>query len=684
MGARSSAIEVWDNRTLSGYDAAVVFFLVPRSRPRMTGHSTRVSSTLAYVAAVLLLAGVNATCIASRLNDGLRDVTRWGVHFYDVSLFVLLGLLCGLLAWLWRAVAERWPNLSGPHQARLALVVLGTVLGAVMLEKDFANFASKQELPVGPLWLGALAGMVASAGLVLAQWVLRGRLRLGYLAGLAALGLAYANGSVLEDNYPGIHFVVALTALVLLAVPLRRMMVRLPLRPAATCLVAALLVGLVPVLMPPTRAVRQNLSVSAGSVLTPFVVPWLPQRLAVADQRLAIENSEWFKSRDQVADIPATASELLPPNGAVLLLTVEALRADVVESRKHDDVLPNLARLRDEGLRFTMARSPTPSTLTTVTSLLTGKYYSQIYFTEHEPGKVNPITDRSVRVPNLLSKAGVRTVHARAVHGLGSNFGVGRGFDVEPATPKSFGRAKELMDIILGELKGLKSDPQRRLFLYGHFVDSHAPYTLGGKRATQFDSYLAELALIDRELGRLLEYLDKQSLSSRCLLIVSADHGEAFGEHRMRYHALSVYDELLRVPLLFHHPRLQKAAIGTPVTTLDLSPTILDVFGLPTPGCFMGQSMKSLLLGGTVKFTRPIAADSGRRKQALFFPDGIKVLRDLQTDTVQVFDLRRDPKELHELTDTQRDVEPYIGATERFFETHTLKIPGWKPPWRTF
>lgn len=82
--------------------------------------------------------------------------------------------------------------------------------------------------------------------------------------------------------------------------------------------------------------------------------------------------------------------------------------------------------------------------------------------------------------------------------------------------------------------------------------------------------------------------------------------------------------------------------------------------------------------------SRPIAADSGRRKQALFFPNGMKVIRDLTTDSVQVFNLAQDPRELRDLTDTPQDVEPYIGAMERFFATHTLKIAGWQPPWRSF
>jgi arylsulfatase A-like enzyme len=145
-----------------------------------------------------------------------------------------------------------------------------------------------------------------------------------------------------------------------------------------------------------------------------------------------------------------------------------------------------------------------------------------------------------------------------------------------------------------------------------------------------------------------------------------------------------VYDEMLRVPLLFQHPVLNSAAVAEPVTLIDLSPTLLDLFGVPTPGDFMGQSLAPALRGDALAFTRPVAVDSGRRKQALFFDDGTKVIRDLMQDTVEVYDLEQDPEELRDLTDSARDVEPHILAMERFFEVHTLKVPGWKPPWRSF
>jgi arylsulfatase A-like enzyme len=265
---------------------------------------------------------------------------------------------------------------------------------------------------------------------------------------------------------------------------------------------------------------------------------------------------------------------------------------------------------------------------------------------------------------------------------LAASTGVGVGFDVESKTRRDYGPAAEVMDLLLEQLATTGGSPA---FLYAHFVDSHAPYTLGGRRGSQFERYLAELALVDHEVGRLCQYLRENQLEQRTLLVVSADHGEAFGEHGMKHHAQSVYDELLRVPLLFRAKTLTPRRIDTPVTLVDIGPTLLDLFGIPTPADLMGQSLVPLLAGGRFEARRPIVADSGRRIQALVFPDGVKAIRDLHRNTQEVYDLKRDPGELRDLSgDPDFPASRYSAGLAAFFALHTLKRPGWEPPWRKF
>jgi len=637
-----------------------------------------------YGLAASLVAATNAIQLVARLGQQLRWVTRVRVVVYDVLLFLLLGGCIAVLVWSWSSLTRRLSDNLRPWAPLVAQLLLGGWLGATILANDFANFVGKHEIPLPPAVPGALvgaaAGLLATRALPLVNkpWHRQSCL-------FAALIAASANARILPGNYPGLHLLVAVSSLLLFSTAISTwVQQRCGARMLAAIPAAVVFASVAVLLLPPSRIVRQNLGTSAGSAVVPFALPWLPEQHSKSTRRLAVEQTEWFRPRSAASSVPAHEVPWFAPYGSVLLLTVDALRADVIEGRKYDTILPNLARLRDASLRFTSARSPSPSTTTTVTSLLTGKYYSQIYFTEYAPGKVNPITDQSVRVPELLVHAGILAVNVRALWSLGPDNGVGRGFNEEPKTERDYGHAEQVMDLILGQVERLRREPKQRLFLYSHFVDSHAPYTLGGKRATPFDSYLAELELVDRQLGRLLEQIATPQLASRCLLIVSADHGEAFGEHDTRFHANTLYEELLRVPLMFYHPALASSAKADPVTLVDLGPTLLDLFGVATPGDYMGQSLVPMLLGTPGQFTRPIAADSGRRMQALFFADGMKVIRDLTRGTVQVFDLRNDPAELRDLTDGDREVEPYILAMEHFFEVHTLKVPGWKPPWRSF
>jgi arylsulfatase A-like enzyme len=293
-----------------------------------------------------------------------------------------------------------------------------------------------------------------------------------------------------------------------------------------------------------------------------------------------------------------------------------------------------------------------------------------------------PKGDRSQRWTELLSEHGVHTVHAVGLRGLSARNGVGRAFDVEHATRSNYPLAEDLADVVLHELDELDEKPG---FIYAHFVDPHAPYDRGKRAGSAFERYLSEVAVVDRELGRIAEKLEQPSLRERAVLIVSADHGEAFGEHGRTAHASTVYDELLRVPLLISGPGLEARTIATPVSLVDIGPTILDFFGLPTPGSFMGESLAPLLAGRPASLTRPIVADAGRRIQAMVFPDGTKAILDLQRRTTEVYDIEHDPGELDNCASSPNfPAQRYTDALRHFFDVHTLKRRGWEPPRRKF
>ncbi len=90
------------------------------------------------------------------------------------------------------------------------------------------------------------------------------------------------------------------------------------------------------------------------------------------------------------------------------------------------------------------------------------------------------------------------------------------------------------------------------------------------------EKYDYEIAYVDGFVGRLLDAVDKNGLKDKTMVVVVSDHGEAFGVHRfagqtMFFHGQTLYDELLRVPMLIRVPGVKPAVVDTPVMLVDLA-----------------------------------------------------------------------------------------------------------------
>ncbi len=133
-----------------------------------------------------------------------------------------------------------------------------------------------------------------------------------------------------------------------------------------------------------------------------------------------------------------------------------------------------------------------------------------------------------------------------------------------------------------------------------------------GLRGSLANAYRVGLHWVDGLLQRTLDHLRARGLLENTLLVVTADHGEAFGEHGMLLHGLQLYDELLRVPLILHGPPPfhQRLQVAGSVGLTDLFPTIVTWLGAPPPDDLEGQSfLDSLRAPGP---GRPVLAEESR------------------------------------------------------------------------
>jgi hypothetical protein len=605
--------------------------------------------------------------IAFAVGDELRATTLAWQIAYATGHLLSAGFAVGLLA---EAGARLLPERGWIRGVGAAVVAVATAF--VILREDYSVF--EEELRI-QLTLGTALPFVVLA-------VFAPRIAQHPSSSLASVALAttvaVTNAFVLEGGYAGLHLTLTIAAGLLAACGLRGLVPALGAR-NRTAMVAWALAAVFAAASVVTRPPNM-VAVALSRHPTASVAAFLSRSrdsAPVAVQPIPDEQAEWFSDRSAVDPIPPTTPPL-HERPIVIFLTIDALRADLLLDEKQE-ATKHLRELADDGAFFTNAHSVASGTSASLGAVFSGKYYSSLYWTATKlrQGKVKYFLrdEDTVRWPELLD--GVTRMLVRREGGVDSSNGLVRGFE---ETSAIISWADEIVDEVSAIL-GTEADGP--LLVYSHLLDPHAPYTSRGKKADPFEGYLAEVAFVDAQIGRLRSIVAEKGLEGRTFYVITADHGEAFGEHRTKHHATTIYEELVHVPLIVAGPKVARRRIDEPVSTMDLGPTILDLFGVATPGAFMGQSLVPLLRGDDVQLTRPIVIDTGRRKQALIGRDGIKVIRNLTERTVELYDLRADPKELANLADERPELlDERLGLLTAFFEAHELKKPGYVIPSR--
>jgi hypothetical protein len=609
----------------------------------------------------LALALVNQA-LAFTIADRSELSTRLLHRAIDAGQLLALGLVSFFIAILAARVVRRLGRSPGSLRLRALLLAAGVAVVAVLaLPEDLTNAAGRYGVPI-PAMVAAGASFFALllGGTVFLRSLPHPAVRA--TLGAAGLALAVTNGLVLEGDYPGIHLMLGWLAALLVAHAVEGLTLPARLHPqlqsAALALLALLSVATLAV--PPPQAVRRRLLALPSALVAPFVAALQPEsddsdRGPVPRE---ISKSPWFKKRKNAKPVPPSGALSLPEPKLVFFLTIDATRADVLD-KKNAKKLPTLSRLKSKGAWFSLARSAASSTRPSMASVFTGRYYSQLRFKKR--GTLSVLDDNGPRFPQLLTDAGVHTVSLPLLFRISAESGVGRGFETEIRDVR--GASATVTKLI--ELAGRASGPT---LLYAHFGEPHAPYQ--GKGNTPRERYLEDVRTVDRELGRLIAALNDAGLSQRALLVISADHGEAFMEHGVGNHARVIYEEVAHIPLIVYGPGVDAREIAEPVSLIDIAPTLLDLFGVPAPGQFMGQSLVPLLAGRDVSLERPIAIQATHGLSGLYVGQ-LKVIFDAHARTVEVYDLAEDPGEKHNLADDDDPkVRSAIQTNRLFMEVH--------------
>jgi len=392
-----------------------------------------------------------------------------------------------------------------------------------------------------------------------------------------------------------------------------------------------------------------------------------------------------------LALLALTASATWGPRAATaevaqsfLLITVDTLRADALGFAGNPIVsTPVLNRLAVGGIVFPFAHAHNVVTLPSHTNILTGLYPWQ-HGVRDNSGFRLPAT-----VPTLatrLADAGFETAAFVGAFPLDSRFGLDRGFGVYDddyptgSHPEEFAFAERRGDEVVSRaLVWWRQHAGERRFLWIHLFDPHAPYAPPPPFAERFAAtpYLGEVAAVDSFLEPLLIPLlvDEQPDT---LVVFTADHGEALGEHGELTHGLFAYESTLRIPLVVWGPGIEPDVDRREARHIDILPTALAALGVDLP-----PGPASSPLPGRSLLLEPLDEASTTYFEALSttLNRGWAPLRGIVRDRrkfielpiAEVYDLAADPREKENLFGADSSVDGNLG---RWLPAESV----WPPP----
>jgi hypothetical protein len=524
---------------------------------------------------------------------GWRDliVGSWEMAAARTLLTPIVLALLGPAAFAVRALAAVARRSTSSGAARATLAAIAALAGAATAV-GVSTGRHMESIAVRAPFVVAIAGLAGFVAYAIAPAVARraeeNPAGVAWLGALLAIAAWIADDFVLPRLYPAFH--AALFALVLLGSAL-----------------AAL-----PLARSPSRFFRGlALGTLVFSLECALLVPRSARRLRTVDNlRLVLLEHAPIMGRAVLVAAVVAPPESLDEGGGVLalapgeipraldwsardivLLSIDALRADHVGAYGYRrGTTPNIDALAARGVVFESAYCPTPHTSYSVTSMMTGKYM--------RPLLALGLGEDSETWAALLRRYDYRTAafYPPAVFFIDAARFTDferRGLDFEYRKVE-FAPAALRASQVAAYLGTLPVD--RPLFLWVHLFEPHEPYEMHaehpygrGGESSAIDAYDSEIAAADEGVGAILAKLATRS--RKATVIVTADHGEEFGEHGGRYHGTTVYEEQVRVPLVIAGPGIAAHRVATPVQTIDLLPTALSALGIPRPARIRGRDL---------------------------------------------------------------------------------------------
>jgi arylsulfatase A-like enzyme len=401
--------------------------------------------------------------------------------------------------------------------------------------------------------------------------------------------------------------------------------------------------------------------------------------------------------------------------GNLVICVIDAARADHVGCYGYPrDTTPNIDRIAQESIVFGRHFAQYAMTKPSTASLFTSQHADT-----HLAYENRPLLEGTFTLAAGLEAAGFTTVMFSSNPNAAPGTGLGLDFQevydqthVEPLVKswEEFTLPQPLLSLIES---WLEKNARRRFFAYVHFDPPHQPYMqpdamtqmFAGQDPPGFQRSDFEFPVDDRELlakslhpplpewinlydanlrfadwavGELVRLLAEADVLEETVLVVTSDHGEAFGEHGYLWHERGVYDELLHVPLLLRLPGGARAREVTSLTqTIDLLPTAFDLFDVPYPrNGIQGESLLPLMAGiEDTAHDHIIAGSDGDPPSYLVRGEEWALILWGNGEWRALYDLRPDPGQRHNVIHDHPEVAEQMLAEFRRFAINQRRPP---------
>ncbi len=379
----------------------------------------------------------------------------------------------------------------------------------------------------------------------------------------------------------------------------------------------------------------------------------------------------------------------------IVLLTVDALRKDVLGCYGNESGLtPFIDSLQGKCIRFTKAQSIGPYTQASFPGILTSSYYL-------EYGREKKLSSKRTLISEALQKAEIVTAGFHSNPYLCDFFGWNRGWDVfydsmdvdvtsEIPYLKGSKINKKLSEWLYSHTK---EEGYKPFFLWLHYMDVHEPYVPEKKYVDRVDPsinlsqeemfnlfknvvlkrdtsdkgivrllkklYDAHVREVDDYIKDFFGILEKLDLLQNVIVIITSDHGDEFNEHGGLSHDGKMYSELIDIPLLIYDYDKTKAKVcNTVISNIDISPTIVHLFGLEPVKDFEGHSLLPSgdcpQKGCSGEAIGKVGHKEKETDRPVYFyqENDLKIIYRESCNIWEMYDLKGDPRETSDIIDT--------------------------------